>query len=494
MSARAILDLRASFEAGRTTSHRMRLRDEQVEQLVEAATSDDGVDDAEAIALNSVSDSFVMSERSRRSIRTTIADALSRADTAMRQAQADSYARAPARTTAANPGADLPADVDLLLSGLPVTSYAMPESAYAPVSAAGARASVEWRHPDAHDPSSPMGLRIIPMSRATAARELARTSLVQTGDVLLTVRPEWAGTGAYAAAQMGISHAGFASIRGGVVTNLDMPLTSEYVGSLDSAHYRETTMLHIMRPRGITEEQRANLRAWVTLFRERSSAIFGTTLKFNSDYGTPNYRSGEPQTYIENLARLALGLAVTDASGAPVTTAVYCSEFVYALLALRDLNPSSPAVRRGDFSGIAPLFTPVPVTGTAVRDPDHHLAEPGTTAAGFADGVALAADLATTSAADRDVLVRTALTATGDMTRMSAGHRTIAEKMSPLFAQMEQYYVAADDGPDGVLDMMAKLVNEAALPNYSPAYYFINALLPESERSFDYVGTVVFTD
>ena len=113
----------------------------------------------------------------------------------------------------------------------------------------------------------------------------------------------------------------------------------------------------------------------------------------------------------------------------------------------------------------------------------------------FLDGPRMLAAAATTDGTSHDHVLSRAF-APGDMTRMSAGHRAVAEANSAELAGLLNYFLMADDGPSvqAILDATEAGVNGKVLPNYSPAAYYINALMNESDRQFDYVGTIVFTD
>ena len=100
--------------------------------------------------------------------------------------------------------------------------------------------------------------------RAGLAQRLGKSGLVQTGDLLLTFRSEWGGAGAYPNVQMGISHTGVAWVKDGVLHNIDNPLNEEYLGpgnrgELNSEHYRTLQFIHVIRPRNLTDAQRANI-------------------------------------------------------------------------------------------------------------------------------------------------------------------------------------------------------------------------------------------
>src|SRR5262245_16781718 len=89
---------------------------------------------------------------------------------------------------------------------------------------------VDFRHPDGMRTDARVGLRLIIGKRQGLPRRLAQSGLVQTGDILLTFRPEWGGVGAYPNVQMGISHTGIAYVKDGTVHNIDNPLDNEFIG------------------------------------------------------------------------------------------------------------------------------------------------------------------------------------------------------------------------------------------------------------------------
>ena len=134
---------------------------------------------------------------------------------------------------------------------------------------------IDFKHPDGKDASGDVGLRVIVAKRAGFGQRMAKSGLIQTGDILLTFRPEWGGGGAYPNIQMGISHTGVAYYRDGAMRQIDNPLNAEYLGTnfggnFDSVHYRTLKAMHIIRPRGITDEQRAAIIAWATRLDRKS--------------------------------------------------------------------------------------------------------------------------------------------------------------------------------------------------------------------------------
>ena len=71
--------------------------------------------------------------------------------------------------------------------------FALPESARAelPRTIDTSDRLIDFRHPDSLKSNARVGLRLIVAKRDGLARRLAQSGLVQTGDILLTFRPEW---------------------------------------------------------------------------------------------------------------------------------------------------------------------------------------------------------------------------------------------------------------------------------------------------------------
>ena len=147
--------------------------------------------------------------------------------------------------------------------------FAVPASARAPLPSTIDLPDrmIDFKHPDAKGAEGDVGLRVVVTKRAGMAQRLGKSGLIQTGDILLTVRPEWGGSGPYPNVQMGISHTGLAYVKNGVVYNIDNPMDQEYLGpgyraQLNSSHYNTLNMLHVIRPRYLTDEQKKALWTW----------------------------------------------------------------------------------------------------------------------------------------------------------------------------------------------------------------------------------------
>ncbi len=378
--------------------------------------------------------------------------------------------------------------------GMPVY-FAVPASARVtlPKDISTADRLIDFKHPDGKGASGDVGLRVIVAKRAGFGQRMAKSGLIQTGDIILTFRPEWGGGGAYPNIQMGISHTGVAYYKDGAMRQIDNPLNSEYLGTnfggnFDSVHYRTLKFMHIIRPRGITDEQRAAIIAWATRLNANARKIYPSQISFNDDYNAPKYRSGKPLDFVKHLARAGLGM---NPQG---TTSMFCSEFAWSLLALRNCDPAKSA---DAFSGggvpscVTPIMTPMRATGniTSLRTRGSY--------PGLAEGPLLVLDALKLPNDKRLPLISSMFVDDPKIiAKMSEGHREVAQTMSPRFAPLQDYYRRATAG--GVQRATAyvnsAVIRNAVPDNYSPTSYLINTLLPANNnfRTMDYVATVMF--
>lgn len=377
--------------------------------------------------------------------------------------------------------------------GIPVY-FAVPKSTWAtlPKDIKTTDKLVEFRHPDGIKAKGDVGLRLVVAKRAGLAQRLGKSNLLQTGDIMLTFRTEWGGAGAYPNIQMGISHTGFAYIdKSGTLRNLDNPLSAEYVGrgDLTSEHYRTLNYLHIIRPRNLTDTQKANLLGWATRLNAGASKFYPSQIAFNQDYNAPKFQPGKPLTFVKEFGQIALG---QGHSGKPLD--MYCSEFVWSLLSLRDCDP---AKSDADFKGsrvpacIKEPMEPMKATGNVL--PTHGRS----TYSGLADGPLLVIDqLDLPEEARKPLLESIFVENPSGLAKMSIGHREVAQQMQPKFEHLKSYYI----GMTGKMwqNWRARLIgtgfNWAGIAeNYSPTSYLINTLLPanNNNRSMDYVATIV---
>lgn len=378
--------------------------------------------------------------------------------------------------------------------GMPVY-FAVPESARAalPNSFDTSDRLVEFKHPDAAGNDAGVGLRLVIAKRAGFGKRMAKSGLLQTGDVLLTFRPEWGGGGTYPNIQMGVSHAGIAYVKNGEVFQLDNPMDAEHLGKqlkgdFSGDHYRQLKFLHVVRPRGLTDAERANILGWATRLGGSARRIYPKQIAFNTDYNAPKYSPGKPLDFVKTLARAALG----QSGESP--TDMFCSEFVWSILTLRQCDPATTADAfngQGMPSCVSPPMIPMKATGNYISRRSR------SSRAGLADGPLLVIDALELPKAERNALLHDVFVENPSKTaNMSSGHREVAKAMQPKFAPLEKYYKAAAQG--GFHRIQAYFIGNAfrkAMPdNYSPTSFLINTLLPpeNSTRTMDYVATIMF--
>lgn len=352
---------------------------------------------------------------------------------------------------------------------------------------------VDFKHPDAIKSGSDAGLRLVVTPRSGMAARLAKSGIFQTGDILLTFRSEWGGAGAYPNVQMGISHTGLAYIKDGKLRNLDNPLNEEYLGKgmsgdLTSEHYRTLNYLHVVRPRGLTDVERANIVKWASRLNSSAKRVYPGQIKFNDNYNAPKFQPGKPLTFVQHLAQIALG------QNPPGNIDMYCSEFVWSVLSLAGCDPDKTA---DDFKGsripacVKPPMKPLDAAGNSVTN------EGRNAAIGLADGPLTVIDGLKIPLADRQALLQSVFVENPDgLKKMSEGHRKVAEEMQPKFATLKDYYLGVSGG-NVVQRLRARLIrsafNRAVPENYSPTSYLLNSMLPTDNvnRSMDYVATIV---
>jgi hypothetical protein len=370
--------------------------------------------------------------------------------------------------------------------GIPVY-FAVPDSARLPLpkSIDTPDKLIEFKHPDAIKANADVGLRLVVARRSGLSQRLAKSGLVQTGDLLLTFRAEWGGAGAYPNVQMGISHTGVAYVKDGKVHNIDNPLDEEYLGpgmraDLTSSHYNTLQLLHIVRPRYLTDVQRKNLVGWATRINKLAKRIYPSKIAFNQDYNAPKYRSGRPLAFVQHVGQVALGQSVSE------QVDLFCSEFAWSLLALRDCDPdTSGEAFKGSRvpSCVRPIMRPMRATGSMSYT-------------GLADGPLTVITALKLPKAEREKMVHSVFVANPKgFNRMSVGHRQLAKDMQPKFEKLEGYYRSVANkswlGAQGRLLSFA--INQGIPDNYSPTSFLVNTLLApkSSNRTMDYVATVV---
>ena len=358
------------------------------------------------------------------------------------------------------------------------------EDGMAPLAAAMNEQMISFQHPSSLRSPVKAGLRFMPISRKNMQKTLA--PLLQDGDIVLSFRSEWANGGAYPSVQMGVSHAGMIYKNGTTISNIDYPLNAEYVGNLDTKHYKETPLLHVVRPKGLSKIQKDNLNRWAKLFVSQKNTIYPNKISFNPDYSAPRFdaTAKEPLSFVKDVARHALGVKASSQT-------VFCSEFVWVLLSLKDCHPE---MNKTDFAAagipscVNPSFKPLPALG------DYAQSQNDADQAGLADGPLLMLQKLQLENSEMQKEISSVFAASAT-SRMSTGHRAVAEEFAPLFAPLEGYYKTYDAHSLQV-DGIKKAFNSQMKPNYSPTAYMVNTLLPEANdhRVLDYVTTLVFID
>jgi hypothetical protein len=336
-----------------------------------------------------------------------------------------------------------------------------------------------------------LGFRVIHLKSGDkgskrAALALAKTNMVQAGDILLSFRPEWDGTLAYAHMQLGISHSALAFVveENGqkFVHTLESPLN--YSSPLNSSHhYGDLNAIHIVRPTKMSDTERKNLSKWA-----RKILATRGNYDFFSDYGKPYYKRGHAGVSTPREQIIAFGKAVTR--GGRFET--YCSEFVWTVLGLRGCAPE--AFDPTDPNCAKPIFE-APTSG-ALAGLVHKLGDNGTgvknggliqgpEAALTSGGVDAATRLATLTTTVFQDIVTSPDQLAG---RMSSGHRAVAEANKPIMDTVRSQYYGNNN--EAAQAQVAAAINQKVVENFSPTAFMIwsNAKLD----GFGYVGTVVF--
>lgn len=346
--------------------------------------------------------------------------------------------------------------------------------------------------------ASDVGLRVIAIQQGSSleskkqarrdmAKKLAAAGVLQDGDIVLSFRPELAGTMAYPHIQMGVTHAGLVYTENGAAYNLDSPLDTVYNGQFDSAHYAGdgandagANELQIVRPRGMTDTRKAQFRTWVKTLKSGLSRINGqrAQIKFQSDYLVPAFVSAgkTPRQTVTTLGKIILEIDTTTKQP------MYCSEFAWHMLALssctaaeiRDAGPDGAAC-------VDEVFAPMPLVGKDATE------------VGLADGPLL-------NLQKMPEPIRLAnvdkIFATGDAARLSSGHRAVSEMVAPLMMPLQQFYMAKLSGMATAEQLAgaATMLSSQMPANYSPTAFIVQAIVDEPLRTFDYVTTLGFVN
>lgn len=396
----------------------------------------------------------------------------------------------------------------------------------------------DFYHPmSGHKPSQQIGLRLFianeAQGRKNIAKQLSKTGTVQTGDVLLSFRPEWSGLGSYPHIQLGVSHAGLAWIKNGAVRNLDMPLNANYnrdqlnpkePSFLSSKHYREAKFIHIIRPIvpeeemleynqravgpgkspcGLTRKdenlyrcQRRKINRWAERIYDKMDEIYkvGTStitpgkMSFNANYLQPSVANMSSMELIRDTGRLA-----TKQRDQVKGLTSFCSEFVWSVLSLRNCYTSD--LRSDSPECVNPIFEPMKAVGSN----DEY---------GFTDGPPILMDRLVRAGHSPTSLLPQVFQSTVDSDKLSSGHKKAASQVKPLMDALKLMYGARYQLMNPTLSVeqkskiyerlqaSTKQLNSQVVPTFSPTAFLVQALLPEGhpQKAFKYIATIVYLD
>jgi hypothetical protein len=366
------------------------------------------------------------------------------------------------------------------------TSQAIPNAAH--IKTVGGSVSI-MAHPD-----SPVAqLRVIKLpssmhAKPTAARALAESGAIQDGDVLVVFRKEWSRANAYGNLQLGQGHAALATVsqdeKGKIVQTVESPL--DYSSHLDHpGHYGGHKTFQIIRP-NLTAKQKANVAKWARRVLEKNQVMF------QPDYGAPYFARVKGKDAPSLCTDLAMSTLYSE--GEPIGT--FCSELVWALLGLRNVDPDEllKAFPKNDAKGgprehlasnVRPIFNPLPgATKNPLESPGLMQGPDVVLRRIFPDTIKRHEFLANTVLGPRKV------TPTELDGIMSSGHQKTAIAFQPKIDQLRQWYSAQQEAP-GQLNA----VNAGINPNYSPTAFSIIAnsdAKGQNGKALHYVGTVTF--
>lgn len=366
---------------------------------------------------------------------------------------------------------------------------------------------------------SDLGLRVVLAnegSRAAVSAQLADSNLIQTGDILVSLRPKFSQSLRYLTLQLLSTHVSTAVVttdKSGkkVVYNIDMPMDGDMLGGaeglgyskLDAPHFTGSESanlaLHVLRPR-LNNTQKKNMQQWLELAlkRAREKSIYPSKISFNTNYESPMFRSAQDLVFVGDTGRLLL----SGAAAKPTQhLQMYCSEYAWTLLSLRDCDPSqSSEFSKNQPSCIKPIFNPMIMFGSGFSS--------GTPAQedlyGMTDGVMLLAKQTGRDVGFISSLINQAVPANSDVKTaapgLSSGHREVAKMMAPLIAQANPYFnQAVLSGQAQMIDGFRAQLNPNSMRNYSPTAFVVHAMMPSvingqavTQKAFDYVATIKY--
>jgi hypothetical protein len=345
----------------------------------------------------------------------------------------------------------------------------------------------------AHPDSDVAQLRVIRLpssmhAKPTAARALAESGAIQDGDILIVFRKEWSKANAYGNLQLGQGHAALATIsqddKGKIVKTVESPL--DYSSNLDHpGHYGGHKTFQVIRP-NLTPKQKANVAKWARRVLDQHK------LGFQPDYGAPYFARVKGK----DPASLCTDMALYTLYGEGETMGTYCSELVWALLGLRNIDPDEvlKAFPESDKKGgprqyiasnVRPFFNPMPgATKNPLESPGLMQGPDVVLRRVFPDSAKRHEFLANTVLGPRNV------PANELDGYMSSGHQKTAVAFQPKIDQLRQWYSEQNETPSAL-----QAINTGINPNYSPTAFTILAnsdAKGQNGKLLFYVGTVTF--
>ncbi len=349
-------------------------------------------------------------------------------------------------------------------------------------------------------------------SRLKVSQSLAESGLVKSGDIIVSTRPLFANSLQYLALQLLNTHNSVAVVvnENGkkLFYNIDMPMDEDMLGgaalgfgrsTIDSPHFtkdNKNMMVHILRPR-LDSNQKANLQKWLekSLSKARAKTIYPKFVSFNKDYNKPTYQSNGDLSFVADVARLLLGQKMQVHKHIKM----YCSEFSWVMLSLKDCNPDTTA---DDFKTsktpacVKEFFKPMQMFGSAfsggsASDPSLY---------GMSDGIPML--ITQTGALPRTSMELIDFALPGvdrEADGLSSGHKAIAAEMAPLIKKANGYFKLILTREYSQIDDARAKLNPAAPRNYSPTSFSVLAAIPDTlngqkvtQKKFDYVTTIKY--
>jgi hypothetical protein len=229
----------------------------------------------------------------------------------------------------------------------------------------------------------------------------------------------------------------------------------------------------------MTDTRRAQLRTWVKTLKTNLPRINGARqqIKFQSDYLTPDYVSAGKTTRqtITTLGKIILEQDTTTKQP------MFCSEFAWHMLALS--NCTADEIKNAPAEGAAcvdEVFAPMPLVASSATE------------VGLADGPLIA--LLKFSEPIR-LINLPKIFETGDVAKLSSGHRMVSEQVAPLMGPLSQFYGARAMGAPVEATAEAATMLSAQMPlNYSPTAFLVQSMAEEPARAVDYVATLAFVN